>query len=504
MQHEASFDRRDFVKALGIGTVVVAGAALAGCGPQEGATVAQNGTGRMDLAGAASVSFSQSVDVLIVGSGIAGFSAAMDPLEAGMSVLIAEKQSLLGGESYHSNGVFYAVGSTLQEQAGVGVSAEDAWAGRLAAEGSDWDTARQDYQKKLYDLQPAWIDRVQADYGAAFADPAAYDGVTTDIVLPKNGLTDMGSVMTPIRDALVAKGLSTSTGMRATAFILDENGDVAGMRFRAEDSNRVIDVQARAVVLATGGFAGNQEMMARNVPSQAEAGCLAACSASMGEGHDLCLGVGGTLADMELEENLLADIPSAAAWGAFAPVLQLNPAGRRFAPEDDRFAAANRCFSDGLGYWWIVFDGQLMGGTQAANVAKVRQQHADRVLGPFDDTAALADALGLPQETVDATLSDYDALVASGSDADQGKTHFLASLAAPYYALKLFPCRYRTRGGASVDATGRLLSASGDEPIGNVFCCGALAIGTHDGLSACAASGLLAGQSIVEAFGTAE
>lgn len=504
MPHSPVMRRRDFLKALGLGTVVVAaGSTLAGCSAQEPVTATQNSSGHMDTAGAAPVSFSQHVDVLIVGSGIAGFSAAMDPLEAGMSVLIAEKQSLLGGESYLSNGVFYVVGTTLQEQAGVGISTQDAWTGRLAAEGANWNDARKEYQKKLYDLAPAWIDRAQADYGAVFADPSAYAGVTTDIVLPKNGLGDMSSVMTPIRDALVSKGLSTLTQQRATAFIVDEDGKIAGMRFRDEDSNRVTDIEARYVVMACGGYVGSQEIMAGCLPSQAEVGCLSACSHSMGQGLDLCLGIGGAIADMGLEENLVADIPSASAWGAFAPVLQLNPAGRRFAPEDDRFAAANRCFSDGLGFWWLVFDNQLLGSTQSANVAKVRQEYAGRVLGPFDDTAGLAEAIGVPQDTLEDTLSGYDALVDARQDTDQGKLHFLASLAAPYYALKLFPRRYRTRGGANVDSSGRLMLDADDSALENVFCAGAMAIGMQDGLSACAASGLLVGQSIVEAHESA-
>lgn len=497
--------RRDFLKALGLGTIVVAGSALAGCSAQEGVTAQQNPTQSMQLSGSAAVSFSQSADVVIIGSGIAGFSAAMDPLEAGMSVLIAEKQSLLGGESYLSNGVFYVVGTELQQAAGVGVNPDDAWVARLDAEGADWDEARQEYQKRLFDRAPAWVDRVIADYGASFANPEDYAGVSTDIILPKNGIGDTQSVMTPIRDALVNKGLSTVTGMRATAFIVDPDGNVVGVRFRAEETNKVLDVEAKkAVVVATGGFSGNQEMMALNVPSQAEVGCLSSCCHSMGEGMELCLGLGGEMQDLSLEENLLADIPNASAWGAFAPVLQLGPDGARFAPEDDRFAAANRCFANQMGYWWLVFDEQLMNGTQAANVARVRQEHGNRVLGPFEDTAGLADALGVTQDALEATLASYDDAVRAGADDEQGKTHFLASLSAPFYAMKLFPKRYRTRGGAHVDERARLLLASDGAPIENVFCCGAAAMGTHDGLSACAASGLLAGESIVELFAPAK
>src|SRR5699024_9800913 len=76
------------------------------------------------------VSFSTSVDVLVVGSGIAGLSAAMAPAEAGLSVMVAEKLSLLGGESYSSNGIMHVAGSKLQQAAGIAQTAEEAWPAR--------------------------------------------------------------------------------------------------------------------------------------------------------------------------------------------------------------------------------------------------------------------------------------------------------------------------------------------------------------------------------------
>lgn len=70
------------------------------------------------MLGQPQVSFSTSVDVLILGSGMAGLSAAMDPSEAGLSVMVAEKLDALGGESYESNAVMEVCGSQLQKDAG--------------------------------------------------------------------------------------------------------------------------------------------------------------------------------------------------------------------------------------------------------------------------------------------------------------------------------------------------------------------------------------------------
>lgn len=96
------------------------------------------------------------------------------------------------------------------------------------------------------------------------------------------------------------------------------------------------------------------------------------------------------------------------------------------------------------------------------------------------------------------TFAEYDAAVQAGED-PQGKKHWLKSLSAPYYAVKSFPRSFRTRGGVNVDGRCQAVSASSaSSRIANLYCCGAAAMGCEDGLSACAASGLLAGRSIVE------
>lgn len=494
--------RRDFLKTCTLGSFIVAGSAVAGagltsCSTQSSVTVHENPAGRVDVAGSAPVSFSQSVDVLIVGSGLAGFSAAIHPIEAGYSVLIVEKQSLLGGESFLSNGVFYVVGTELQKRAGQEFDLDKIWEERLKAQGTTWDERRRTYQKNLFDREPLWVDHVINEYGAQFADPTKHEGSPADILVPRSGLTDMASVMTPLRDSLVSKGLSTSTGLKATAFILNEESNVVGMRFSISQDNQVYDVQATTIIVATGGYSGNLELVAKNLPRVATLGCEQSCQHSMGEGLSLCATIGAALTDLDEEENLMSDIPSASAWGAFAPVLQLNPAGQRFAPEDDRFAAPNRCFSDELGYWWVVFDSQLSGSLQSAVVGRDTQANQHRLVGPCDTIETLADGMGVDRQTLLDTFAQYRDIVQRKDDVEERRTHFLIDITPPLYAMKLFPVRYRTLGGVQVDERGRILAKRDNQPIKNVFCCGSAAIGMYDGLSACAASGFLVGENVV-------
>ena len=92
---ESAMNRRNFLKAaIASGAVIAAGGALAGCSPNGGST---GGSGEAEqVVGTAPVSFSEETDVLILGTGIAGMSAAMDPVEAGHKVMLVDKLDRVG------------------------------------------------------------------------------------------------------------------------------------------------------------------------------------------------------------------------------------------------------------------------------------------------------------------------------------------------------------------------------------------------------------------------
>ena len=95
--------------------------------------------------------------------------------------------------------------------------------------------------------------------------------------------------------------------------IRDRSGTVCGMRLRDAKTGAATDVRARAVVMATGGFASSQPLVHANVPAQERIGCYT--TASMGEGQLLCAHLGGQLDDMGKAAPLTSDLPEAAAWG---------------------------------------------------------------------------------------------------------------------------------------------------------------------------------------------
>ena len=493
-------ERRAFFKLVGAGAVVAAGGGLAACSsgavPSPLAPAAPTEEEGPRVFESPDVSFSSDVDVLVVGSGIAGLSAAMAPLEAGRSVMIAEKLELLGGESYSSTGVMHVSGSALQKQAGIETTAEQAWDTRRQ-EFADAGITDLDFAKRLFVTAPAWVDHLVDEYGAQFENPADHvkAGASERILLPKRGLGDMESIMTPLRDGLSSKGAAFATGLRASAFVVDASGTVCGMRLRDAKTGAATDVRARAVVMATGGFASSQPLVHANVPAQERIGCYT--TASMGEGQLLCAHLGGQLDDMGKAAPLTSDLPEAAAWGLFGPVLVVDALGRRFAREDDPNAAADACVVGDRGYWWTIFGKKLSSGAQARSIAQVTTKNAKRLAGPFDDVEALAGGLGIASDALKAVFDGYGEAVDAGKDDAFGRTAFLQEIEPPYYALKQLPVRYKTRSGVRTDADGRLLNAAGSA-IANVYACGSVAAGSVEGLATNGAFGLIVGRALAK------
>ena len=107
--------------------------------------------------------------------------------------------------------------------------------------------------------------------------------------------------------------------------------------------------------------------------------------------------------------------------------------------------------------------------------------------------------LGIAPEALKAVFDGYGEAVDAGKDDAFGRTAFLQEIEPPYYALKQFPVRYKTRGGVRTDADGRLLNAAGSA-IANVYACGSVAAGSVEGLATNGAFGLIVGRAVAKAL----
>lgn len=495
---ETSMNRRNFLKAaIASGAVLAAGGALAGCATNGGS--AKNATAGENVVGTAPVSFSEETDVLILGTGIAGMSAAMDPVEAGLKVMLADKLERVGGESFIACGVMNVAGSKMQKEAGIEGDPESKWAKYQPVLEKKGQTDDMDYKHNVYVYQTEWADRVAADYGAVFQPITDYmnTGAPTSMLLPGNGIGDMTQVLTPLQKGLEQKGATYKLNLRATNFIVDAEGAPIGVRFNDEKNGKPVDIQAKKIIVATGGFSCNQEMISTYLPSQARLGPLTVNS--MGEGHQMCKALGGSYVHMDMEANRMSDLAQVTVWGYFSPQVQVTPQGRRFIKEDQSHDSPDAAAELGLGFWWTIFDEQTINSSQKWNVELNMKSNAERLVGPCNSLDELAAAMDVPAGTLSDTFATYDAMVAAGEDTEFGKKLFLKSLSAPFYAMKHFPYRYKTHGGLKVTTDSQLTDKDGN-PIPNVYCCGSTVADSGSDLSPNAGSGLVSGKAVVAAL----
>jgi fumarate reductase flavoprotein subunit len=487
--------RREFLKGLGAGTAVVAlGAGLAGCSSGgDSDTGADEGTQK--IAGYTPVSFAQETDVLIVGTGIAGMAAAIQPLKAGKKVVLIDKMGYFGGESSLSCGFFNIAGSKYQQDFGIALTIEEQWEKVQSFYTESKDDL--EYFKELYMGQTAWCDVVTQEFGVTWQPLEDYagDGQHNTMLLPEHGIGDMSAIFNPLQTGLTSLGAEFIGNTRALDFIVDAQGSPLGLRCRDESSGKIIDIKARCVVLATGGFSCNQEMVTTYLPQQARKGPLTV--GSMGEGHVMASSLGGTYNRMDEEANLMSDLAQVTVWGYFGPNVQVGPDGKRFIKEDQSHDSPDKAAELELGYWWTIFDEQLITGSQKWNVEQNMQSNPERLV-QADTLAGLAAAMGIEAAVLEQTFAEYDAAVAAGED-PLGKKRYLLSLQAPYYAMKHFPHRYKTHGGLKISARHELLNAAG-EPIPNVFMVGSTVADTGSDLAPNAGSGYVCGKYVTEAL----
>ena len=485
--------RRDLVK--------MGGAACLVAGSATGVALADEAAAGY-LVGAADINFTKECDVLIIGAGLSGMAAAMEPVLAGKSVVIAEKKATFGGDSAFSCWFMFANGARVQLDNGYPTTTAEAWEASKENSIATFD----------YDWWPAWVegktfantefvDVSEAEFGCSYQQPATEEELPrlfSRVILPAEGIgTGYQYILSPLQENLEAKGAEFLYEMTATSLIKDApDGAVIGCRFADAEGNWV-DIKAGAVVLATGGFVDNGEMMNKYLPDWAHYGVLVAGS-SMGEGHKMAAAAGAMLDGMDSSYiycNLMGDIPNATTWGYWAPLVLVLPNGKRFIQEGQSHDAAQEALNNGYNEWWVIFDQQAFDARCIAkSVENNIVSHAEAYV-TAETLEDLAVAMDVPVDNLLATFEEYDGYVEAGEDAAFGKTAWLKSLSAPYHALRLNVRRYKTSGGLMVGGDNQVLDVNGEQ-IPGLYAAGALTTQAYASCSTCAATGYFVGKTI--------
>lgn len=485
----STVSRRSFLTLGGL-AALGAGAALAGCAPQTPSAAKLADTGEGDTAAASAMQTADETkecDIAIVGAGGAGMWAAVEAVRAGKSVIVIEKGVDVGVSNGSIAGGPFMVGSKLQQNAGITFTVEEAF--NHIMEYSHWSTNAAAV-KRAVELSGSTVDQFTDEFGVATGlrpdnYGAGHDSVRCNFQSdPKDSKTQAKGVdrMGPLQQFIEANGgefVFNTAGKR----LIMEDGTCVGIQCEGDG---VLDVRAKAVIVATGGFLGNVDMMTERFGTFVNPlGSIL----SVGEGIEMVQAVGGQVSTQwgiagnefsgsnQNADGLWGKGNAAFSIGIYGTLL-VNNQGRRFSNEG-KFANLPLALGGAIslvgGQYYAVVDQAyvdgLAGGTDPwtlcgadevnwrTGMMTLKDKPLEDVQANIDagvdagwifkaDTVeALAETIGAPELVT--TLEEYNGYCAAGKDEQFYKPAcFLQPVAeGPFYAMQYEPSAWVTIGG---------------------------------------------------------
>lgn len=424
-------------------------------------------------------------DVIIVGAGLAGFCAAIEAAQAGAEVLLLEKQAEVGGSTVLSGGSMAFAGTDLQQKAGIEDTSELLFKDMREVGGYDND----EKLVRLYADRQLDTYRWLRQRGVEFGPIQVSSGQSAPRVHPARP-RDMIRLLMQHAQGLRNFRLQTS----AAALRLRQDAGssrVAGVLAQI-DGKRTELVCRRAVVLTSGGFSRNADLLQRFVPAQARA-IRVGGPGNTGDGLKMAWQLGAGFRDMGYVKGTFGNHPRAGAeehtalMAVYKGAIAVNQNGERFVNESISYKLLGDAVlqqSSAVGYQ--IFDQSIMDQAVAGvPMFDYQKRLTQGLLIKGESLKELAGKIGVPGEKLVATVNEYNGFADKGRDERFGRTGLSMSYGklvrierAPFYAYPSTSAIIATYCGLTVDTGMRVLDVFG-EPIAGLHAAGELTGGFH-------------------------
>ena len=450
-------------------------------------------------------------------------TAAITAAQAGRNVVVLESQAMVGGNSVRATGGLNATKTPAQDENEFNESAGvEATLAAAAADYADNETitalaetvAQQwaDYQAnpvgyfdsvELMELDtmigghgvndPALVETLcsnsadaiawLAEQGIDMPSVSSFGGASVKRIhrpLDDEGkVISVGSYMIPrLEDKCEEEGVEILLNTTATKILTDAEGAAVGIKATDNKTGGTVTVNAKAVILATGGFGANLDMVVEYKPDLAGFMTTNAAGAQ-GQGIDMAVAIGAGTVDMDqiqihptVEANTAALITEGLRGDG---AILVNAEGNRFTDEvgtRDVVSAAE--IAQTGSYSWLVIDQAMV---DASSVIQGYITKGYTVTG--STYAELADAMGVDADAFTATMEKWNACVEAGKDEEFGRTSFANPLnTAPYYAIKVTAGIHHTMGGLTINSDTQVLAGDGTV-IDGLYAAGEVTGGVH-------------------------
>ncbi len=412
-------------------------------------------------------------DVVIIGSGGAGLTAAIQAKEDGANVILIEKNAVVGGNTNFATGGLNAAETKAQETNGIEDSVElfieDTMKG-----GKDLNNP--ELVKVLAERSSETVDWL-TERGADLSDVGRMGGASVNRCHRPTGGAPVGAHLVEVLNKQAQEvGVEIRLETKAIEVLHNEN-KVTGIKVQDGKGNEYV-INAKAVVIATGGFGANQDMVVKYDAKLKGFGTTNGPGAT-GDAIGLLEPLKVGLVDMEQIQTHPTVVPGKSKLITEAVrgngAILVNREAKRFIDElQTRDVVSNAELEQEGATGFLVFDQNVR-----ESLSAIEGYYKIGLLTEAETVKELAEKLGVNAHELENTINTYNTFVQNKEDKEFGRTNMKTELnKGPFYAVEVGPAVHHTMGGIMINADAQVLTEEG-QVIQGLFAAGEVTGGVH-------------------------
>lgn len=426
----------------------------------------------------------QTYDVVVIGAGGAGFSAALEAKNAGSSVVILEKMPAIGGNTLISGAEMNAPGTWVQEKLGIKDSPEQFYEDTMKGGDQLGNPTLVKYLSEHAQESAEWLHEY---VNVNFLEDKLFQfgGHSVKRALIPNAHTGE-DMITKFKMKADELEIPVKTETEATQLIV-ENGKVVGVTAVNAAGQDLTFKANKGVIIASGGFGANVEMRSKYNPEYGADYLTTDAAGTTGDGIVMAEAIGAQLVDMKYIQtypicNPETGVISLLADSRFDGAILVNQEGNRFVEELERRDVISKAIlAQTGGYAYQVWNQHIgeIGGTLEAHQEEFEMLEKQGLIHKADTIEECAEFFNVPVDALKATLEKVNTYATNGKDEDfNHRAGLVAMTEGPFYIQKAVPSIHHTMGGLVVDVDSHVIDVDGNV-IKGLYAAGEVTGGIH-------------------------